>query len=104
MAHILCDIVNLEHYVNHIWTPTEVEKQYLYFQQGNFSSPLITAPYGCPWCKELWPPCLPDLSACSFHVWENLKGKVYKEQFFQSKGPYSEIVSVIHSNTEGELQ
>jgi len=27
--------------------------------------------------KGLWPPRSPDLSTCDFHLWGNLKGKVY---------------------------
>jgi hypothetical protein len=90
-AHIFYDMVNLEHYVNSIWIPTEEEKQYLYFQQGNSTVHTSQHPMEALGerviSKELWSPCLPDLSACNFHVWENLKRKVYRNNSCNQGAP-----------------
>lgn len=111
------DTVNSERYVNNILQPffdmlTEEEREYGYFQQDGatahtshlsmetienvFSDRVIST--------GLWPARSPDLSACDFYLWGNLKQKVYKNNPRTVEALENEIRRAIAEITEAELR
>jgi hypothetical protein len=50
---------------------------------------------------ELWPPCFPDLSACDFYLWGNLKQKVHSNGLHNLESLKKEVWNVICDITEG---
>jgi hypothetical protein len=54
--------------------------------------------------RGLWPPRSQGLSFCNFYLWENLKGKVYKNNPHSTEALQNEITRIIGSITVDELQ
>jgi hypothetical protein len=53
--------------------------------------------------RGLWSPRSPDFSFCDFYLWENLKGKVYKNNPCSIEALQYEITCVIGSITMDKL-
>jgi hypothetical protein len=45
--------------------------------------------------RGLWPPRSEDLNFCDFYLWENLEGKVYKNNPRSTEALQNEITRVI---------
>jgi hypothetical protein len=54
--------------------------------------------------RRLWPPRSLDLSVCDFYLWENLKGKVYRNTPRTAAALQHEIMNVVASISADELQ
>jgi hypothetical protein len=52
----------------------------------------------------LWSPRSPDLGVCDFYLWENLKGKVYRNTPRTAEALQNEIRNVVASISADELQ
>jgi hypothetical protein len=103
--------------VNNILNPffhqlTAEERNYGYFQEDNatahtaddsmdaihkvFDDRIIS--------KGLWPPRSPNLTQCDFYLWENLKGRVYKNNSCTAEALQNEITHVTASIIKAKLQ
>jgi hypothetical protein len=112
------DTVNSDRYVSDILEPffqelTDEETRYGYFQQD--STTALTARNSMQRLRDafddeqiisqgLWPPRSPNLSVCDFHLWGNLKGKVYKNNPRTADAPKTEIRNTMRSINGDKLQ
>jgi hypothetical protein len=91
---------------------TDNERQYGYFQQDNATA--HTARNSMSALQKvfadriistgMWPPRLPDLSACDFYLWGNLEGKVYRNTLHTAQALEKKIRNMVASISADELQ
>jgi hypothetical protein len=112
------DAVNSDRYVSDILEPffqelTEKDTRYGYFQQDSATAHTARNSMQRLWdvfddeqiiSQGLWPPHSPDLSICDFHLWGNLKGKVYKNNPWTAYALKTEIRNTVRSINGDELQ
>jgi hypothetical protein len=109
--------VSSDRYVNDILNPffnqlTAEVRQHGYFQQENARAHMANTDMVATRevfedriiSRGLWPPRHPDLSFCDSYLWENLKGKVYKNNTHTSEALQNEITRVIGSIKMDQLQ